>query len=269
MLYFALLCGVLALSPAASHAQEAVIADAPPMPLSAHEAPEVEQPELLPVRDARQPERLSPPEEEEKIAQVSDVQAPKIEETPSTPPKNMDSVMEQDSKPSRPVIDILPAKSVQADDGYPVDINAPTHPALKITPDKSELVKLDANVSSVIVGNPNHISVLADNSRTLIVVARAPGATYFTALDEDGNVIMQRHVLVASPDPDKKYIRVRKPCNSKDKTCKTTQVYYCPDMCHEILLNVAGNNSGKQQDLGEAEQENDYSPSDQGTEEIP
>ena len=45
---------------------------------------------------------------------------------------------------------------------------------------------------------------------------------------------MQRHVIVASPK--EKYVRIRKSCASS-KGCQPTQVYYCPDMCHEIILN--------------------------------
>lgn len=100
-------------------------------------------------------------------------------------------------------------------------------------PDKSELVRLDREASSVVVGNSTHISVLLDAPRLAVVIPRTPGATYFTALDKDGNVIMQRHVVVAAPK--KNYVRVRRSCAGDDKgACRPTSVYFCPDMCHEI-----------------------------------
>lgn len=111
-----------------------------------------------------------------------------------------------------------------------------THEAIKLTPDKSEIIKLDRPAATVIVGNPNHVSVLAESSNTLILVAKAPGATHFAALDNQGNVIMARHIIVASPQ--KKYIRIRRSCATTEN-CQPTQVYYCPDMCHEIILDTA------------------------------
>jgi hypothetical protein len=116
------------------------------------------------------------------------------------------------------------------------DLNASTHPPVRLTPDKSELVRLDSDAVSIIVGNPAHLSVLADSSKTLVLVPKAPGATYFTVLDAQGEVIMQRHAIVASPK--KQYVRVRKSCaKSGDDNCQATQVFYCPDMCHEIAQN--------------------------------
>jgi hypothetical protein len=56
-----------------------------------------------------------------------------------------------------------------------------------------------------------------------------------TILDKQGNVLMQRHVIIASPQ--KKYVRIRKPCIGDAEGCEPTQVYYCPDMCHKV--NVA------------------------------
>lgn len=119
-------------------------------------------------------------------------------------------------------------------------LNAETHPTLNINPDKSELVRLDREASSVIVGNPNHITVLLDSPRLAVVIPRTPGATYFSVLDKDGNVIMQRHVVVAAPK--KNYVRVRRSCTNaaQGSNCRPTSVYFCPDMCHEIQAGAEG-----------------------------
>lgn len=113
----------------------------------------------------------------------------------------------------------------------------PTHPMLRLTPDKSEIVNLDKPVKTVVVGNENNMQVFLDSSRRLVLVPRLPGATYFTALDEGGNVVMQRHVIVASPKD--KYVRIRRTCAMSTGNCASIQTYYCPDMCHEIAATGA------------------------------
>lgn len=107
-----------------------------------------------------------------------------------------------------------------------------THPMLSITSDKSELVRLDSDAASIVVGNPDHLGVLMDNRRLLILVPRSPGATYMTVLNSSGEVIMQRHVIVGTPKND--YIRIRRSCAGQGAGCKETSVYYCPGMCHPV-----------------------------------
>lgn len=141
-------------------------------------------------------------------------------------------------------VEVLSADSLQAAEQEAYSPDEPTHPPLKITPDKSEIVRLDQDAGTVIVGNPNHISVLAENVRTLVLVAKNPGATYFTVLGKNGDVIMQRHVVVAKPGEN--YVRVRKACaSSDDDNCQATQVFYCPDMCHEIIMNTEAEKNEK------------------------
>jgi hypothetical protein len=135
---------------------------------------------------------------------------------------------------SPPPVDIIPASSMEKT-GASYDDSSHTHPPIKLTPDKSELLRLDQPAGSIIIGNPNHLSILADTSQILVLIPRVPGATHFTILDREGNVMMQRHAIIASPQ--EKYIRVRNSCaGAGDAACETTQVFYCPDMCHKIAL---------------------------------
>lgn len=127
--------------------------------------------------------------------------------------------------------------------------DAVTHPPLRLTPDKSELVRLKSDAASVIVGNPAHAGALLDNSQTLVVIPRIPGATHISVLGQDGEIIMQRHIIVASPK--KNYVRVRRSCinQQEEGTCQPTSVYYCPDSCHAITVaseddDSAGGSSG-------------------------
>lgn len=121
-------------------------------------------------------------------------------------------------------------------------VESMTHPILRITPDKSEMVKLDQEAASVIVGNPNHVSVLLDTPNTLVVVPRAEGASHFTVLGKDGSVLMQRHVIVGAAKDN--YVRIRRSCGPADRGCQPTSVYFCPDMCHEVKENTQGSRSG-------------------------
>jgi hypothetical protein len=173
-------------------------------------------------------------------AQESAPVAPVAQETVQPPPAALDAPTPVGAETAE-TVDILPAKSLS---GQPVELTADeaTHPPIKMTPDKSELIRLDAEAGTVIVGNPLHLSVVADSANTLVLVPRQPGATYVVVLDRKGNVLMQRHVIVASPK--EKYVRIRKSCvNSEKGTCQATQVYYCPDMCHEIGMPPAGEES--------------------------
>lgn len=134
--------------------------------------------------------------------------------------------------------DLIPPVTAQSA-SVPADaMGEETHPALNLSPDKSELVRLDREAASVIVGNPNHVTVLLDTPRLAVVIPRQAGATYFTVLDKDGNVITQRHVIVAAPKEN--YVRVRRSCGNaaQGTTCRPTSVYFCPDMCHEIEAGV-------------------------------
>lgn len=137
---------------------------------------------------------------------------------------------------ARPAQDLMPPVTAQSAALPTETLDSETHPVLNLSPDKSELVRLDREASSVIVGNSSHVAVLLDSSRLAVVIPRSPGATYFTVLDKDGNVIMQRHVVVAAPK--KNYVRVRRSCSAtgtgRNNNCQPTSVYFCPDMCHEI-----------------------------------
>lgn len=140
----------------------------------------------------------------------------------------------QDITPIGINVDILPAKTFSSDSSY-ANIDTSTHPPVRLTPDKSELIRLEREAKTIIIGNPAHLNILADSAKTLVLVPKSPGATHFTVLDHESNILMQRHVIVASPK--KKYIRIRQSCaTSDDENCQPIKVYYCPDMCHEISI---------------------------------
>lgn len=163
-------------------------------------------------------------------AEVLDVEAQPV--APANPAPTKAPVEKTEAKTeTKPAFSgLIPPSGVNT---YALDKPAgeDTHPMLSITSDKSELVRLDSDAASIVVGNPDHLGVLMDNRRLLILVPRAPGATYMTVLNSAGEVIMQRHVIVGTPKAD--YIRIRRSCAGQ-KNCQETSVYYCPGMCHPV-----------------------------------
>lgn len=141
----------------------------------------------------------------------------------------------QDAVPPRPALDLMPAKAISLQDEM-----GNTHPMLHLTPEKSELIRLEKDAISVVIGNPQHLSVLLDTPRVLVLIPRAPGATQFTVLDQTGQIVMQRHVIVGGPK--EKYLRVRRSCAGAEEGsgCQQTSVYFCPDICHEVSVTQMG-----------------------------
>ena len=131
--------------------------------------------------------------------------------------------------------DLTEAVEIKQEEKIVPLFDEPTHPAIKLSPDKSKLIRMDKVVAKVIVGNPTHLAVLPSDKNTIVLVGRTPGATSFTALDDKGNIVMQRQVLVAPPQND--YVRIRRTCAASEQdNCQETKVFYCPDTCHNVAL---------------------------------
>ncbi|PZP55136.1 MAG: hypothetical protein DI586_07785 [Micavibrio aeruginosavorus] len=148
------------------------------------------------------------------------------QEITSPPLKNVDAIDQSELED----IDELPPI---AEDSLEIE-------PLRVSLDKPEIIRLDRDAVNVIVGSNENLRVVPDTNRNLVLIAKKPGSTYFRALDTDGKVIMQRHVIIGSPT--KNYIRIRRACANGTQGCKQYSVYYCPDMCHEV--NVVQDASG-------------------------
>ncbi len=131
--------------------------------------------------------------------------------------------------------DIVPAMHDQmATDTALTRQDSEETPPLRITSDKAEVIQLDRDAVNILVGSDKNLRVVPDTNRTLILIPKQPGSTYFKALDSEGKIIMQRHVIVGSPKNE--YIRIRRACVNGADGCKEYSVYYCPDMCHEVSV---------------------------------
>lgn len=130
--------------------------------------------------------------------------------------------------------DLLPVMSgTTGEDGSVMTPRFTDFPDLRLTSDKPVVLNLDADASNIIVGNTDHVGVLPDNPRNLVIIPRKPGSTYLQVLGSDGAVIMQRHIIVGVAKPKENYIRVRRSCRGDDD-CEQYSMYYCPGMCHEM-----------------------------------
>lgn len=112
--------------------------------------------------------------------------------------------------------------------------------------DGPAIVRLDADAASVIVGNPAHASVALDDSRTVMVNAGAPGMTRLVVIGKEGQVILDRRVIVdasgagngADEDGENngKFINVKNACINSDGVCQPNNVFYCVEgeKCHSV-----------------------------------
>lgn len=112
--------------------------------------------------------------------------------------------------------------------------------AIRLTPDRTKILRLRENAASVIVANPAHASVILDTPQLLILMPREPGTTSFTVLDKEGKVLMERNIIVSAAQPQ--YVRIRRVCGDSNN-CAPSNYYYCPDGCFEVTP-VVNENTG-------------------------
>ncbi len=104
---------------------------------------------------------------------------------------------------------------------------------IRVSPGQSKTVPLSRNAASVIVANPAHATVFLDTPRMLVIMPRAPGATELTVLDAEGQIVLQKGVLVDGAGDD--HVRIRRICGEDARDCEAQTIYYCPDNnCVEV-----------------------------------
>ena len=133
--------------------------------------------------------------------------------------------------------DLLPVQGTQAHSAQ--DNRTTRYPDLSLTPDKPYVLTIDEDAANIIVGNTDHLEVVPDSTRRMVLVPRKPGTTYLQIVDGAGNLIMERHVIIGVAKPAERYVRIRRSCNADAKNCEATSVYYCPGMCHRMDISGA------------------------------
>ncbi len=67
---------------------------------------------------------------------------------------------------------------------------------LRVTLDKYYLVRLNQDLASVLIANPNIADVGIESTRLVVLVGRSPGETNLVILDKAGNEILNSPVVV-------------------------------------------------------------------------
>jgi Flp pilus assembly secretin CpaC len=138
--------------------------------------------------------------------------------------------------------DIMPKTQVdKAADEPP--IQGAQYPPLRLTLDKPGIVHLNKPAKNIVVPNEQNVVIRPDTRRTLIVQPLEPGATFFRALDKNGNIIMQRHIFVGAPKNN--YVNIHRSCGSDSDSCQQESAYYCPGRCYSINTRQSGSSAGR------------------------
>jgi hypothetical protein len=75
----------------------------------------------------------------------------------------------------------------------------PSPDAIAVNVDQAKLVKLPAQVSTIVVGNPLIADVSLQNGGIVVVTGKGYGATNFIAMDRSGDVLVDRVIQVEGP----------------------------------------------------------------------
>ncbi|OLF81380.1 hypothetical protein AWH62_01525 [Maricaulis sp. W15] len=70
---------------------------------------------------------------------------------------------------------------------------------LAVPVEHAEVIRLPAEASAIVVGNPSIADAMVHDGRTLIVTGRLQGRTNVIAIDRIGRVIYERDVVVSNP----------------------------------------------------------------------
>jgi Flp pilus assembly secretin CpaC len=94
---------------------------------------------------------------------------------------------------------------------------------LTVRMDQSQPVRLSAPARDVVVGNPNIADITMLDSRHLVVLGKAYGVTNLLVMDASGRTILDRQVVVASPDASMSYYRGGE-----------ARAYACAERCERV-----------------------------------
>lgn len=151
------------------------------------------------------------------------------------PPAVIATPMPEPAASPTPAPDFIPPQAMQVTPAMlEGELSNTSFPILRLTPDKIEVLRLEADAANVIVGNAKHLVAMVETPRQIMLIPRLAGATHFQVLNAAGDTIMERDVIIAAPKQD--YVRVRRTCTAGKKNCEEMSMFYCPDMCHQVAL---------------------------------
>jgi Flp pilus assembly secretin CpaC len=79
---------------------------------------------------------------------------------------------------------------------------APTGGTIPVNIDQAKLIRLPERAATIVIGNPLVADITLQPGGVIIVTGKSYGATNFVAMDRNGEVLLDRIILVESPaDP--------------------------------------------------------------------
>src|SRR3954465_10406646 len=75
---------------------------------------------------------------------------------------------------------------------------APTGSAIPVNIDQAKLIRLPERAASIVIGNPLIADITLQPGGVIIVTGKSYGATNFVAMDRNGEVLVERIILVES-----------------------------------------------------------------------
>ncbi|MDF1610364.1 pilus assembly protein N-terminal domain-containing protein [Hoeflea sp. YIM 152468] len=94
---------------------------------------------------------------------------------------------------------------------------------IRVFMDHARILKLDRNVSKVIIGNANVADVTVSDPQTIVLTGKSYGTTNLVILDQNGEAIVDERILVSVDEANT--LRVFK------QTSRS--VYSCSPACEE------------------------------------
>jgi hypothetical protein len=76
---------------------------------------------------------------------------------------------------------------------------APTGGTIPVNIDQAKLIRLPERAATIVVGNPLVADITLQPGGVIIVTGKSYGATNFVAMDRNGEVLVDRIILVESP----------------------------------------------------------------------
>ncbi len=76
---------------------------------------------------------------------------------------------------------------------------APTGGTIPVNIDQAKLIRLPERVATIVVGNPLVADITLQPGGVIIVTGKSYGATNFVAMDRNGEVLVDRIILVEGP----------------------------------------------------------------------
>jgi hypothetical protein len=76
---------------------------------------------------------------------------------------------------------------------------APTGGIIPVNIDQAKLIRLPERAATIVIGNPLVADITLQPGGVIIVTGKSYGATNFVAMDRNGEVLLERIILVESP----------------------------------------------------------------------